>query len=105
MCNKKRADKIKNCPCCGEKAKLYKKRSYFDFFIVGCTECGIRTEDLPAKNMAIDKWNARKPVDQMVDKLSEFKEQCNDAIDYGEGMKDATKYAIAVVKEVGEIDG
>ena len=105
MSDEKRADAIKNCPCCGGKAKLYKKRSYFAFFIVGCTECGLRTDDLPAAEKAIERWNTRMPVDKMIEQLAGFKEKCNDAIDYGEGMLDATRYAIAVVKEVGGIDG
>lgn len=71
MSDEKRADAIKNCPCCGGKAMLFKKRSYFQFFIVGCTECGLRTDDMPAVEKAIERWNTRKPVDRTVEKTND----------------------------------
>lgn len=103
MSDEKRADAIKNCPCCGGKAKLFKKRSYFQFFIVGCTECGLRTDDMPAVEKAIERWNTRKPIDRIVEQLEKEKGIYFDGLPC-EGMKIRINDVIALVK-AGEVDG
>ncbi len=61
---------LNNCPCCGGQAGACRKlRTYFEKYAVICTECGIRTDDYPTMEMAIEKWNTRKPMDRIVERL------------------------------------
>lgn len=53
------------------------------------------------KNDLIKQWNTRKPVDKMLERLEEYKEQCIPGHHYTPGMKVATEYAIGIVKECG----
>jgi len=64
--------KLLPCPCCGGKAKIHKGLyRYFDFIAVICMECGLKTTDQPTIEAAVDKWNTRKPIDRIVERLEE----------------------------------
>lgn len=70
MSNTERAEEIKICPCCEGKANVCKKiKTYFDFYAVICSECGLRTDDCSTVEMAIENWNTRKPVDKMIERV------------------------------------
>lgn len=54
------------CPCCGGQAQVCKSiRTYFDFYIVECNECGLRTADCNTADVAVEKWNKRKDKKDM----------------------------------------
>ncbi len=70
--------KLRNCPCCGGKANL---RIYEDFTIdfhsvykyyVQCNECEMQSSMTANMDKAINEWNARKPMDDIVERLEEF---------------------------------
>lgn len=57
---------IKPCPCCNGQAQVCKSiRTYFDFYIVKCNGCGLRTADWNTPEEAVKKWNKRKDKKDM----------------------------------------
>ena len=62
-----RKTKLKPCPFCGSKAKMY--YDYHDFALVQCTECAVGTLHKPDEDEVIKDWNTRKPMDSYVEQL------------------------------------
>ena len=62
-------NKIKPCPFCGAKAKMY--YNYSNFALIQCTKCGISTLYKPSEEEVIKDWNTRKPIDKVVQQLEE----------------------------------
>lgn len=90
--------KLLPCPCCGGRAKIHKGLyRYFDFIAVICMECGLKTTDQPTIEAAVDKWNTRKPIDRIVERLEELKNQYTDDCFVQKMM--AAETAIDIVKE------
>ena len=54
-----RKTKLKPCPFCGSKAKMY--HDYHDFALIQCTKCGIGTLHKSDEEEVIKDWNTRKP--------------------------------------------
>ena len=72
--------KLLPCPFCGGEAKLegrYREWDgiYYDVVYVYCTLCGCQTSDesigerKDREQKSIEKWNNRKPVDDVVERL------------------------------------
>lgn len=51
-------DKLKPCPFCGGKAKLFEDKDY-QIYSVTCTECDAGTNAYGIEQDAIDAWNGR----------------------------------------------
>lgn len=64
---------LKCCPFCGGEAKYISfTQGLFVQRFVTCTKCGIETKrNYLKKEDAINQWNTRKPLDNIVEKLEE----------------------------------
>lgn len=109
---------IKNCPFCGGEVKLDEN----DFYMFCCDKCGAgitfakELEDGTAtdcnKDESVDKWNTRKPIENVVDQLEDEKHfwegKHHDQRIADEKAK-SYSHAIEIVKkgfvELGEVDG
>lgn len=74
--------KLRNCPCCGGKAFVNARRYWDekakDFTVytygVTCYDCQTGTWPYYRKEEdAIERWNTRKPIDNIVERLEEHK--------------------------------
>lgn len=67
---------LKPCPFCGGEAKIatcdwgYAMKEYWAY----CS-CGCETKKFYSKERVIEKWNTRKPMDNIVEELEEAKEK------------------------------
>lgn len=75
--NKKEAIKLLPCPCCGGKGRMFMREKFFTFHAVICEECGLRTQDYPLPEQAAEKWNTRKPIESLVERLESSKGNCS----------------------------
>lgn len=107
---------VKKCPFCGGEAELIKIKSNFPYIHgVWCIGCNCRTSFEKSEEIAIEKWNNRKPVNVVLERLEELKmaeiddsdnePECNDAeewFDEGEssGRFEAYGKAIEIIKEL-----
>lgn len=67
-------EKLKKCPFCGGEAELIKRKSNFPYIHgVWCIGCKCRTSFEKSEEIAIEKWNNRKPVDDVLERLEELK--------------------------------
>ena len=60
--------KLLPCPFCGGEATLH-NNFLTDKFKVWCNECDCRTDVYSDKEEAIEKWNTRKTMERIVDRL------------------------------------
>lgn len=56
------------CPFCGGEAKLH-HNLLTDKFKVWCSKCDCRTDVYSDKEEAIRKWNTRKPMERILERL------------------------------------
>lgn len=74
----KTSDSLKPCPFCGGKAEV---NLMLGNYCVTCTEC--MGSVFPARGMtkgeAIQAWNNRKPVDDVLKALEEYESTCEQA--------------------------
>ena len=62
--------KLLNCPFCGGEAELIKRKSNFPYIHgVWCIGCKCRTSFEKSEEIAIEKWNNRKPVEDVLERL------------------------------------
>lgn len=57
---------LKCCPFCGGKAEI---RHNVLWYWVQCKICGVHSKDSANKDMVIEQWNTRKPIDRIVEEL------------------------------------
>ena len=88
---------LKCCPFCGEKPKIatcdwgYSVKEYWCY----CSSCGCETKKYHSKEDAIEQWNTRTPMDNIVEKLEEEKSDCGERTGYFKGIEKA----INIVKQ------
>lgn len=101
--------KLLPCPCCGEENTI----ETFDTFVpaLKCTDCGLMMTISPSfignyKKELYKKWNTRKPIDRIVERLEELKEEYAypDDDEYTAGHYSAFKNALKIVKEEGGLN-
>lgn len=103
---------LKCCPFCGGKAKYMEIKDFFISRFVTCTKCGIETpRNCLNRKDAIKRWNTRKPMDNIVEKLEErekylekaMKESHENGHSFSEekamNERVAIRYAINIVKQ------
>lgn len=103
---------LKRCPFCGEKAEIKQKYTKHDDvlkmgFKIKCTICLVETTVFIEKEEAIKAWNTRKPMERIVERLEESKEnnyRCSDSPNYLDGGYEVMNEAIEIVKEGGCVE-
>lgn len=64
--------KLLPCPCCGSEAKTgIISSKHFIFYQAVCLECGLTAKATPTPELTAEKWNTRKPIDRIVEKLQQ----------------------------------
>lgn len=64
-------DNLKPCPFCGGEAKVIENNSYTDIHSVICKNCFTESDRYQTQEKAIEAWNTRKPIEKILDELSE----------------------------------
>ena len=105
--------KLKPCPFCGGEAH---KRIAFpqdadglemNMYIVGCKTCDIEFSWLWDEEIAVELWNTRKPIDDIVERLEKVKEKEQPEINGKTTIRDlqvfkmTLGYAIDIVRKGG----
>lgn len=90
--------KLLPCPFCGGEAEILGDKTHWIY----CPNCCSETKSFKTKKEAIERWNTRKPMERIIEKLedkkwgtSEWRDKWRDEI-IGE--------CIEVVKEEGGIE-
>ena len=108
--------KLLPCPFCGgeaiqeagERAVWYDEYEYFE--CVHCTNCKASVEAETVEE-AVTKWNARKPMERIIERLEEklsdtnfekATQECNES--YVDGLSMGYAGAIGICKEEGGIE-
>lgn len=72
--------KLRNCPCCGGKSRFVVDHEHVNincetkiYGYVMCTECGLEQGELLTESEAIEAWNTRKPMEDIVERLEKHK--------------------------------
>ena len=72
--------KLLNCPFCGGEARLYgnskligTKLKHYQVAVCANDDCGCRTSPCETVEDAIYRWNRRKPMANIAEKLEELK--------------------------------
>lgn len=107
---------LKRCPCCGGEAEIRQRYIKYNgvvtiVFEIKCKRCCMRSMAFFEKEEAIETWNTREPVDDVLERLEDmitFAENMPpvrdeySAIPYekAENFIEAYKDAIEIVKEV-----
>lgn len=89
--------KIKRCPFCGGKSEVYKNRVWR--YNVHCTVCGMGQNALSyeTEEIAIEKWNTRKPIDELEENLKLLFQQCR-------STKILRNSIYELIEKVGEVN-
>ena len=96
---KRAIEKPKNCPCCDSEDISVGSVvvSFGEDIFIKCNSCGIKLQICKEYGYRelLKRWNTRKPMDRIVERLEEEKSDWND--DYNVPIKKA----IEIVKEEG----
>ena len=97
--------KLLPCPFCGGEAIL-RHNGWTDKDCVVCCVCGCRQEDSNTEDEAAKKWNTRKQIERIADRLKEEIEVLEDFKEFNilHGEYRGCKKAIKIVKEEGMIN-
>lgn len=103
--------KLLPCPFCGGEAILSKNALFTCSSFVKCKKCGARTMEHTSESMAnaklnaVNSWNTRKPMQEIVERLEEEQKNNIDWITieslYYDGKVAGLEDAIEICKEVG----
>lgn len=98
--------KLKPCPFCGGEVEFHAQEHHMNNFwnknTIYCNNCDFRMEST-SRIALFNRWNTRKPMDDIVGKLEELHEYYinRDGIVGGNIGALAIKNAIEIVKECG----
>ena len=93
--------KLLKCPFCGGEARNESCGNYW----VKCTKCGSRGSVTNTEKKAINQWNTRTPMANIVEKLEEKTEFLKDCTKYGnESAEQQEKsYSTMMMYEVADL--
>ena len=93
-------ESLLRCPFCGGEAKIC------GYYFIQCTKCGTSTLTHTNREEAIESWNTRKPMQEIVEKLEEMSGIQFDGENesYQLDWCIETKRAIEICKEVGGVN-
>lgn len=104
--------KLLKCPFCGRRAELRYDKDGFSYIVCANDGCYVRTDGHLNEESAINHWNTRKPMANIVEKLEEKQERYDDVafmemntnghtldFEYAHGKKDGVQEAINIVKQ------
>ena len=108
---------LKRCPFCGGKAKIDK--TIANTVSVECTVCHASSRMIlctegDIEQKAIEAWNTRKPMQNIVERLEENLQKIEEKRKMAESEADKLRFfnfemalrkAVSIVKEEGGIDG
>ena len=63
---------LRRCPFCGRKGELWNNKLTYRLYGVICEECDCMTPYFTTREEAIEAWNRRKPIDDIVEQLEEY---------------------------------
>ena len=101
---------LAKCPFCGGKARMLKKLierkdDVTIEFGVMCYQCGCINEGYRNRELAIKKWNTRKPIERILERLEKQLALEDDLYDeMSSGAHSAYSHAIKIVKKEGMIE-
>ncbi len=102
--------KLKRCPFCGGEAQVINLG--FNQYLISCKDCWAETIPTTGFENTITKWNTRKPMQEIVERLEEYGSiwvQYNESMTKEEiaesVLKQAKEQCIHIVKEVGGMNG
>ena len=90
--------KLKPCPFCGGEARWVND----DESWIKCSYCGVETMYFDDTQEAIEAWNRREPIDEIVEQLEERKQEEGNVTLTKIAYNTAIEDAIEIVKEGGE---
>ena len=96
---------LKCCPFCGGKAEVGYANQHDKLFVVGCNtpmcygNINHFTMVFVSKESAIDAWNTRTPMANIVEKLEELKKPPFIDTPYHTGFVCGVNYSINIVKQ------
>ena len=91
---------LKCCPFCGGEAKYMEIKDFFISRFVTCTKCGIETpRNCLNRKDAIKRWNTRKPMANIVEKLKEESYETTDTVCGGRFKAIRLSTAINIVNQ------
>lgn len=93
--------KLKRCPFCDEELEVVGRGHYYTHKINGCILQHLCFET--DYKETIDRWNTRKPMQAIVERLEEKSDNIPIQYEYNydQGFDDGICYSIDIVKEVG----
>ena len=98
--------KLLNCPFCGGEARLYgnskpigTRLKHYQVAVCTNDDCGCRTSPCETVEDAICRWNTRKPMANIVEKLEELKKPPFIDAPYHTGFVCGVNYSINIVKQ------
>ena len=98
--------KLKPCPFCGCKnIQFWETDNDTHRFQIVCMQCFNGTDECISEEVAIEKWNTRKPMANIVEKLEEKTEFLKDCTKYGnENAEQQEKsYSTMMMYEVADL--
>lgn len=95
--------KLKPCPFCGRKGELWNNKLTYRLYGVICEECDCMTPYFTTREEAIEAWNRRKPIDDIVEQLEETKDEFSGGTLQEEYYWRGINKAIEIVKSGGKV--
>ena len=92
--------KLLPCPFCGGEAKV--SNLNFNQYLIFCKDCWAETKPTTGFENTITKWNTRKPMQEIVEKLEDEMMELRKASCYLSAHQ--FKKAIDIVEKVGGIN-
>ena len=92
--------KLKPCPFCGCKnIQFWEADNDTHRFQIVCMQCFNGTDECISEEVAIEKWNTRKPMANIVEKLEEESYETTDTVCGGRFKAIRLSSAINIVKQ------
>ena len=87
---------LRRCPFCGGEGELWNNKLTYRLYGVICEECDCMTPYFTTREEAIEAWNRRKPLEDIVEQLEE-----SYSCDVGTLQMISLDTAIEIVKTAG----